>query len=138
MLPCPTRMLCGDAGLSRDLVADRKVQAITAAEGRAAGGVPSSGEGDASRALGTVAYTAPEIFDSGRPSKAGDCYAFGIMRERPGLARWANTRGISECVWLGGGGGGQRNPDTLVILGQLPFRPFILRQCDDVRSDMPQ
>ncbi len=88
----------GNAGLSRDLVADRKVQAMAAAEGRAADGVPSGGEGDASSALGTVAYTAPEIFDSGRPSKAGDCYAFGIMRERPSPARWANAPGVSACV----------------------------------------
>ncbi len=76
---------CAGAGLSRDLAADRKAQALAAAEGGAAGGAVGLGgePRNASHALGTVAYLAPEIFDSGRPSKAGDCYAFGIMRERP-------------------------------------------------------
>lgn len=31
-------------------------------------------------ALGTIAYTAPELFDECMPTKASDVYAFGILR----------------------------------------------------------
>ena len=37
---------------------------------------------EATAALGTVPYTAPEVFDTGTPTQASDAYAFGILRMR--------------------------------------------------------
>lgn len=48
-------------GLSRELVGGESGQEVGAA-------------------LGTIAYTAPELFDECMPTKASDVYAFGILR----------------------------------------------------------
>lgn len=42
-------------------------------------------EQEVGAALGTVPYTAPEVFDTGRPTTSSDVYAFGILRERQPL-----------------------------------------------------
>ena len=45
---------------------------------------PANADGDTSgRGLGTIAYTAPETFQSQCVDKASDIYAFGILREPP-------------------------------------------------------
>ncbi len=36
---------------------------------------------EAVAALGTIPYTAPEVFDTGTPTQASDAYAFGILCE---------------------------------------------------------
>lgn len=36
---------------------------------------------EATAALGTIPYIAPEVFDSGTPTQASDAYAFGILCE---------------------------------------------------------
>lgn len=61
---CPLKGKFDDAGLSRPANASDEVG--------------SAGEG-----LGTISYTAPEIFqdDSAKKTTASDVYAFGILRE---------------------------------------------------------
>jgi hypothetical protein len=59
---CMTPHMTAMAGMSRQLVAgDTCIEA--------------------SAALGTVPYTAPEVFDTGTPTQASDAYAFGILRK---------------------------------------------------------
>lgn len=64
---CMTPDMTTLAGMSRQLVGS-DVCAETAA------------------ALGTVSYSAPEVFDNGAPMQASDAYAFGILRES--LQQW--------------------------------------------------
>lgn len=51
-------------------------------------------------ALGTIAYTAHEVFDDGATTKASDVYAFGILCERCCFHLASNHSSYPQSIYL--------------------------------------